>query len=38
MAAARATDALWTAIRMALEQCDADEVVGYLRHCGYGST
>jgi transposase len=36
--AARTKEALWNAIRMALEQCDADEFDGYLRHCGYGST
>jgi transposase len=36
--AARTKEALWNTIRMALEQCDADEFDGYLRHCGYGST
>lgn len=37
-AAARTEDMLWDAIRIALEQCDADAVEGYLRHCGYGAT
>lgn len=36
--AARTKDALWNAIRVALEQCDADEFEDYLRNCGYGST
>jgi transposase len=37
-AAATTKNALWNAIRTALEPCDADEFDGYLRHCGYGST
>ena len=36
--AARSKDALWDAIRVALEQCDDDEFEGYLRNCRYGST
>lgn len=36
--AARTKDALWNAIRVALEQCDTDEFESYLRNCGYGST
>lgn len=37
-AAARTKQALWSAIRKALERCDADEFHGYLRNYGYGST
>ncbi len=37
-AAARNKEALWNAIRIALERCDADEFESYLQHCGYGST
>ena len=36
--AARSKEALWNAIRMALERCDDDEFDGYLKNCGYGST
>lgn len=36
--AARSKDALWGAIRIALERCDHDVFDGYLRNCGYGST
>jgi hypothetical protein len=37
-AAARTKNELWNTIRRALDQCDADEFEGYLRHYGYGST
>jgi transposase len=37
-AAARTKTELWNTIRRALDQCDADEFEGYLRHYGYGST
>ncbi len=36
--AARSKDALWDALRVALEQCDDDQFEAYLRNCGYGST
>lgn len=36
--AARTKNALWNAIRVALERCDHEQLEGYLRNCGYAAT